>query len=63
MKTSKLNTSKEQTNESLMNLSFKDALTLEELFLIKGGDANSSDSDEPEKKKGSDDDIQEDILL
>jgi hypothetical protein len=72
MKTSKLNTRKEQTNESSMNLSFKDALTLEELFLVRGGNGDSPDSsdsddssgsDEPEKKKGSDDDMQEDIFL
>ena len=64
MKTYNLNTANSLNNESSMNHFFKEALTLEELFSIRGGEGTSTNSDDDdEKKNGSDDDIQEDPFL
>jgi hypothetical protein len=64
MKTFDLNTGNKLNNESSMNHFFKEALTIEELFSVRGGNSdNSGSSEDDEKKNGSDDDQQEDALL
>ena len=63
MKTFDLNTGNKLNNESSMNHFFKEALTIEELFSVRGGNSDDPSSSDDEKKNGSDDDQQEDALL
>lgn len=60
MKTIDLNSGNQKVEKNSMNHFFKEALTLEELFSIRGG---SSDDDEKKKYEGSASDQQEDALL
>jgi len=71
MKTIDLNSGNQAKEMNSMNHFFKEALTLEELFSIRGGNSDSdsdSDSDKEEKEttkkyEGSDSDHQDDPLL
>mgnify|MGYP000131932658 CR=1 FL=1 len=69
MKTIDLNSGNQKVEKNSMNHFFKEALTLEELFSIRGGNSDSdSDNDKEEegtKKKyeGSPDDHQDDALI
>ena len=67
MKTIDLNSGNQKVGKNSMNHFFKEALTLEELFIIRGGNSDSdSDKDKeesPEKYEGSDPDQQDDPLL
>ncbi len=60
MKTINLNTGNQANEMSSMNHFFKEALTLEELFSIRGG---NNDDEENKEFQGSDDDQQEDALI
>jgi len=67
MKTINLNSGNQAKEKNSLNHLFKEALTLEDLFSIRGGNSDS-DSDEEEKEttkkyEGSDGDLQDDPLL
>jgi hypothetical protein len=67
MKTIDLHNEKEVQAEGNLNTLFKEALTIEELFSIRGGannnDNNEEDEEEIDKKEGNDSDQQEDPLV
>ena len=67
MKTINLNTGNQANEMSSMNHFFKEALTLEELFSIRGGNNDNNDDEEEtentKKFEGSDDGQQDDALI
>ena len=65
MKTIVLKSGNQEKETNSMNHFFKEALTLEELFSIRGGEKNNDEEEEETKKKyeGSDCDHQDDALL
>ena len=63
MKTINLNSGNQKEEKNSVNNLFKEALTLEELFSIRGGNGDNDNDEEEKKYEGSSDDQQDDALI